>query len=174
MTVEWSSDQSRYNGNGGRGKEKTPQKGVALMPNLAESLKQAMVRIARKEIRDQTGTTKRAATQHRRDIADLKRRIAALEKEVAFLRRQEKKRVGGKAPIELAEGARFSPRWVKVHRTKLGLSATDYAELVGVHAITIYNWEQGKTKPRKEQLASLVAIRRLGKREAMERLEMVR
>ncbi len=143
------------------------------MPNLAESLKQAMVRIARKEIRGQTGTTKRAATQHRRDIADLKRKIAALEKEVTFLRRQEQKRVGGKVPIELAEGARFSPRWVRVHRSKLGLSATDYAELVGVHPITIYSWEQGKTKPRKEQLASLVAIRKLGKREAMKRLEMV-
>ena len=37
------------------------------MPNLAEALKQAMVRIARKEIRDQTGITKRAANQHRRD-----------------------------------------------------------------------------------------------------------
>ncbi|MCZ6655242.1 MAG: hypothetical protein O7D91_19720, partial [Planctomycetota bacterium] len=74
----WSSDQYEYNGDGGRGKEKYPQKGLALMPNQAESLKQAMVRIARKEIRGQTGTTKRAATQHRRDIADLKRKFAAL------------------------------------------------------------------------------------------------
>lgn len=47
-----------------------------------------------------------------------------------------------------------------------GFSATDYALLVGVHPITVYSWEQGKTKPRKEQLAALADVRKLGKREA--------
>ena len=49
----------------------------------------------------------------------------------------------------------------------------DYAALVGVSAMTIYNWEHGKTKPAKEQLAALVAVRRLGKREAERRWEML-
>ena len=42
---------------------------------------------------------------------------------------------------------------------------------VGVSALTIYNWEQAKSRPRKEQLASLVAVRGLGKRQAQEKLE---
>ena len=49
------------------------------------------------------------------------------------------------SPVQ--DAASYGP----VHRTKLGLSASDYAKLVGVHPITIYSWEQGKTKPRKEQ-----------------------
>jgi len=77
------------------------------------------------------------------------------------------------ASPELADGARFSPHWVKANREKLGLSAEDYAALVGVHAMTIYNWEHGRSKPRKSQLASLVAVRKLGRKEAWRRLEMM-
>lgn len=35
------------------------------------------------------------------------------------------------------------------------MSAADYAKLVGVSPQTIYNWEKGKTRPRKEQIARL-------------------
>jgi len=142
------------------------------MPNLAKILKDETARIARKEVRTETSTTRKASAQYRRDIADLKRKVAALEKEISFLRKQERKRATRKPPAELAENARFSPRWVKANREKLGLSAAQYGELVGVHAMTIYNWEHGKSKPRKEQLASLVAVRKLGRREAIRRLEM--
>ena len=56
---------------------------------------------------------------------------------------------------------------------KLGLSAADYATLVEVSAQTIYNWERGKSKPQEQQLASLLAVRDLGKREALKRLELL-
>jgi DNA-binding transcriptional regulator YiaG len=42
-----------------------------------------------------------------------------------------------------------------------------------VTAQTIFNWEHGKSKPRDQQLASLVVVRRLGKREALKRLELL-
>ena len=45
--------------------------------------------------------------------------------------------------------------------------------VVGVTGQTVYNWEQGKSKPRDEQLAALVAVRELGKREAVNRLELL-
>ncbi len=54
-----------------------------------------------------------------------------------------------------------------------GLSAADYADLVGVSAQTVYSWEQGKSKPRDTQLAALVAVRDLGKRDAWKRLELL-
>jgi DNA-binding transcriptional regulator YiaG len=69
------------------------------------------------------------------------------------------------------DGAHFSARSVKAQRRKTGLSAADYAKLIDVSALTIYNWEQAKSRPRKEQLASLVAVRALGKRQAMAKLE---
>lgn len=39
--------------------------------------------------------------------------------------------------------------------------------------MSVYHWESGKVRPRPEQVAKLAAIRGLGKREAMERLEML-
>ncbi len=137
------------------------------MLNLATALKVEIQRLARKEVKAQTSAMKKASSQHRRDIAELKRQIRDLTKEVAYLRKQEQRREGTKATANV----RFSPSWVKAHREKLELSAADYGALVGVSAMTIYNWEKGKTKPRQEQLAAWAAIRGLGKREAWKRVE---
>ena len=38
-------------------------------------------------------------------------------------------------------------------------------------AQSIYNWESEKARPRAEQIAKLVALRGVGEREAVERLE---
>lgn len=72
---------------------------------------------------------------------------------------------------ENLEGVRFSARSVKAQRTRLKLSAADYGKLVGVSGLTIYNWESGKTRPRQQQLAALVAVRAYGRREALAKLE---
>ena len=94
-------------------------------------------------------------------------------KRVAFLESQEKKRVSRPTPEAPVVPVRFSPLWVKSHRQRLGLSAQDYGRLVGVSALTVYNWESGKSKPRKEALAAVAAVRGLGKREALKRLEIL-
>ena len=143
------------------------------MPNFAAALKKEIVRLARKEIRSQTGVTKRAATQHRRDLAALKRVVAELRKEVAFLAAQEKKRVKHQPLEDRSEEVRFSPRWLKLHREKIGLSAADYGKLVGVSSLTIYNWESGKARPRPTLLSALAAVRGLRRREALKRLELL-
>jgi hypothetical protein len=55
-----------------------------------------------------TKTTKRLTARYRRDIAAPKRQIAPLQKTVAFLQAQEKRRVAAQpAPAKPAEGARF-------------------------------------------------------------------
>ena len=145
------------------------------MPNVATALKDEIRRVARKEFRAMVGTTKRAVAQYRRDIAKLKRQMREQEKEIAFLKAQERKRLGQSQPAEATEleGVRFSPRSVKAQRERLGLSQQDYAKLVGVSPMTIYNWEAGKSRPRGEQFAALVAIRGLGKREALAKLALL-
>ena len=77
------------------------------MPNLASALKGEISRLSWKEIKEQVGTTKRAAIQHRRDIAELKRLVQDLFKHLTFLEAEDRKRVSAQAPPELAEGARF-------------------------------------------------------------------
>lgn len=52
--------------------------------------------------------------------------------------------------------ARFSPLWLKKHRTKLDLSAEQYAKLAGASAQSVYFWESGRTKPRAAQVAKVV------------------
>ena len=145
------------------------------MADLAGALKEEIRRLARKEIKAETGATKQTVAHYRREIATLKRQVREQEKKVAFLETQERKRLG-KPPAgeEAAETVRFSPRSVKAQRERLGFSAADYAKLVGVSSLTIYNWELGKSRPQKAQLAALVAVRGIGKREALAKLELLK
>lgn len=144
------------------------------MPNFAVTLKEEIRRLARKEIRAQVTATKKAAAQHRRDIARLKREIKAHERRMGLLAtRLDRQDAAGSAAAAAEngmEGARFSARSVRAQRTRLKLSAQDYGRLVGVSGQTIYHWEQGKARPRKSQMAALVAVRGIGKREALARL----
>jgi DNA-binding transcriptional regulator YiaG len=139
------------------------------MPNIASVLKEEIRRLAKREIKIETGKTKHAITQYRRDIAKLKQRLAEQDRKIATLQKQAGK------PVEMLEEdaenkVRFSARSVKAQRARLGLSALDYGKLVGVSQLTIYAWEQGKSRPRKAQLAALAAVRGIGKREAMQKL----
>jgi DNA-binding transcriptional regulator YiaG len=140
------------------------------MSRLATALKDEIRRLARKEIKAQTGRTAKAVAQYRRDIAQLKRQQSELEKRLALVESTGRKA----APEAHVNGdARFSARSVKAQRRRTGLSATDYAKLVGVSPLTIYNWENKKSRPRREQLTALVALRGLGKREAHAKLSLM-
>ena len=141
------------------------------MPNIAAVLKEEICRLARREIRTQVGKTQKAAVQYRRDIAKLKRLLSGQEKELRRLKREIQEHGGQpQAAEEPLEAVRFSSRSVKAQRQRLALSAADYGRLVGVSGLTIYNWEHDKARPRKAQLAALVAVRGIGKREALKKL----
>ncbi|WP_159277256.1 helix-turn-helix domain-containing protein [Variovorax boronicumulans] len=143
------------------------------MPNIASILKAEISRVARKEVRAEIETLKKASVAHRSSIADLRRQVSALEKE---LRRVAKGAVRSSAAPDSGGDAgevtkrRFSASRLAAHRAKLGLSAAIYGQLVGVSGQTIYHWEQGKARPRAAQLESLAAVRELGAREIAERL----
>ena len=59
------------------------------MPNLQSVLKQEIQRLARKGVRYELEATKKAVAQHRRDIAELKRRNRTLERTVNYLQSRE-------------------------------------------------------------------------------------
>jgi DNA-binding transcriptional regulator YiaG len=144
------------------------------MPNIAAVLKSEISRLARKEIREQTQTLQRQSAQYRRDIAALKRQVTLLERKASLLEKtvlSEKPSRSGDVDVERV---RFSPKGLRSQRKRLGMSAGDYGKLVGVSSQTIYNWEQGSSKPRKQQLAELAALRGIGKKEALARLEQAK
>ncbi len=138
------------------------------MPNITSVLNDQIRRIARREIKATTRSTRKASGQYRRVIAALKRQIVDLMRRLGLIEKRQPKQVV--APPEVVEKARFRAQGVKSHRAKLGLSAKDFGALVGVDGQTIYKWELGKSRPRRAQMAKLLTVRGLGKREAMARL----
>ena len=97
----------------------------------------------------------------------MKRRILALEKQAAHI---SKKVTRPGAETEATTRVRFSAKGFATKRQNLGLSAADMGKLLGVSSQTVYHWESGKTKPRQSQLAAIAAVRKMGKRDAMARL----
>ncbi len=147
------------------------------MPNLNAVLGEEIRRLARKEIKAQSGSSQKSASKSRSEMAELKRRVADLEKRLAKAEKgglasgSGKTSSAGKASSDSGKRPRFSPNWVSKHREKLGLSAAEYGKLAGVSALTIYNWEKGASTPREKQLNAWGEIRTLGKREARRRLD---
>jgi DNA-binding transcriptional regulator YiaG len=139
------------------------------MSTLANALKEEIRRLARKEIKASTQSMAKAVAQFRREIAKLKRQVRSHERSLAAL--QSQRPTAPKLPVD--GKMRFSARSAKAQRAKTGLSAADYALLVGVSALTIYNWENGKSRPRKEQFAALAALRGIGRREAVRRIQVL-
>ena len=141
------------------------------MSNIGTVLKEEIVRLSRRECRQQIDPTKKLTTQQRHDIASLKRQVAQLEHQVAMLSR---KSLGSSSRVTTvdpsAKPTRFSAKGLQAQRSRIGLSQTDFGKVLGVSAQSIYNWESENARPRSEQIAKLVALRSLGKREVAARL----
>ncbi|MHC4909081.1 MAG: helix-turn-helix domain-containing protein [Planctomycetota bacterium] len=157
------------------------------MSTFVSALKQEVSRLARKEVRAQLEPMKKASARHRSEIAELKRLVGQLTKRVVDLERQVKRqsstrpgRNGNSAMVVKGTGndgqgprRRFSPAWLRDHRQRVGMSAAEYARLIGVSTLTIYNWEHEKTRPRAAQVEVIAEVRQLGKREARRKLETI-
>ena len=143
------------------------------MPNIAAVLKQEISRIARKEVRSETASLKKASAQYRRDIAELKRRVSNLQRKIPVLEKQMLQSAPSRVTGADVANVRFTANGLCSLRRRLGLSAADYGKLVGVTAQTIYSWENGLSRPRKQQLPALASIRPMGKREAQARLDQL-
>lgn len=134
------------------------------MSDIQKVLREEISRLARKEVKSEIESLKKASSQQRSAIAGLRRQIEGLERQLKQLAKQA---TSGK-PASNAQDAveaqgepsrRFSAKRLAAHRAKLGLSAAAYGKLVNVSGQTIYNWEQGAARPRPAQLQALVAVR---------------
>ena len=148
------------------------------MPNIATVLKAEITRLARKELREKSDALKRTVVLQRKEIANLKARLQALERTVRSLDKLPKPHrirtvaSAGGASVEpvAAEGLRFRAAGMASNRKRLGLSAADFALLVGTTSQSIYAWEAGRAKPRAEALKAIASLRHIGKREVETRL----
>ena len=145
------------------------------MTTFANQLKAEIARIAKKSGKAETADLKKSSAKYRSEIAELKRRIAALESAISRIGKQAGKaaKFGAKASpgaTEDKEKLRFRQDGFITLRKKLALSANEMGQLLGVSGQSIYKWEQGKAKPRASQLPAIAAARKMGKKEVMAKL----
>ena len=141
------------------------------MPNVASILKSEISRVARKEVRGETLALKKAVSVYRSEIAALKRRASAVEQ---LLRRLAKGQSKVPASPEVAQDPgkyRFSAKGLASQRQRLGLSAEQCGLLLGASSQSVYNWEQGKTRPLARHLPAIAAVRGMSKKDAATRLQ---
>ena len=144
------------------------------MSNSASILRDEVLRLARKEVRKEVVSLRKASAQHRSDIAALKRQIAFLVKQQGRIEKKNPSKVETESGNDGASRFRFSAKRLAAQRAKQGLSAAEMGALIGVSAQTIYHWEAGKTRPRQSQLTAIAATRRLGKRQIKAALEALK
>lgn len=135
-------------------------------------IKSEIIRLAKREVRKISVPLSREVWGMKSTVSQLRKTVSALEKFVTLQQKElEKKEPPLKAPPEEVKMSRFSPRLIKSLRKRLGLSQREMASLGGVTVGAVYQWESGKFEPRGEKKAMLVALRKLGRREARRLLE---
>lgn len=141
------------------------------MPDIATTLKQEIARLARKELRSETDSLKKAVARYRSEIAGMKRRIETLERQ----QKRTASAIPAKAPVENQDqtSLRFRAAGFAQHRKRLGLSAREMGLLLDASPLSVYKWEAGQARPRTKHLEAIAEVRKMGKREAAKRLEQL-
>ena len=139
------------------------------MAKIETILREAIARGARRQVRSMV-------LPLRREVFRLRRKVAQLHGGLMGLRRSAAgwERIMDAAPPvppvseETAKAARLSPRLIRSLRRRLGLSQIALAQLVGVSGPAVAHWEAGESAPNGQSRATLVALRRVGRREVKE------
>jgi DNA-binding transcriptional regulator YiaG len=138
--------------------------------SVMKELQSEITRLARKELKKELEPIKRVNAAQRGYIADLRRDVTELQKQVARLQK-----ASGQVPVEEAEEKNFwiSGKGIVSLRKKLGLTQAQLAMLAGVSTQSVVKWEKvdGKIPFRSQETADAVqTVRAMGKRDAWEKL----
>jgi DNA-binding transcriptional regulator YiaG len=132
------------------------------MSTLAQTIKDEIRRISRREIRLALSNFRRDHVALKKRLAEQKRRIFTLEKENKELSKKQAafsqdQRVEAHSEPE-AEHVAVYARGIKSLRRRLGLSQINLATLVGMNRISIAHWEKksGKITIRKPEVRKML------------------
>lgn len=136
------------------------------MPNVQEALRALILRLARREIRAVTRPMRTELRGLRRRLAGVPKAVGDLGRHVAdLLRSQDLRRARLQASPEEVKAARFSGGLIQKLRRRLKLTQAELAQLVGVSVTAVRAWEAGRSKPQGARRSTLVALRKMGRRE---------
>lgn len=142
------------------------------MPNIASILKDEIIRLTRKEFRQQVEPLKKQVLAQRKQLTSLKQELETLRRGVkAASKGSRQAGPAKKDPNAPAAAIRYSAAGLRKLRERLGLSRDALAPLLGASSQAIYNWEQTDTRPRQEFLEKIAALRGLSKKQVDALLE---
>ena len=144
------------------------------MSTFAKSFRDEVTRLARKEAKAAVAPIRKPSGANRSAVADLKRRVAALEKETRRLAALLAKIPPPAAtPAAGDQKARITGKGMRALRRKLRLSGAELGQLVGITGAAVYAWEKrnGPLRVRPTTRAAILSIRTLGAREAKAQLQ---
>ena len=137
--------------------------------DIKQALNDEIRRLARKEIKAAVTPLLGTVSALKKQIAEQKRQIAALEK-----RCQVPENAAPAAAVEAEDDekqVRLNAAGILRLRTKLGLTQGEFAKVLGVAMHTVSVWEQGRRTPRRAHKVRICALRGLGKRELKKMLD---
>ena len=142
------------------------------MSTFANSFKAEVIRLARKEAKAAVNPIRTPAGATRKGIADLKQRVAALEKDCRRLSALLVKEPQPQAEAAEEQKVRITGKGMRSLRQKLGLSAIEFGKLLGVTRVAVHKWErkEGPLRFRGVTRTAIMSVKSLGAREAKERL----
>jgi DNA-binding XRE family transcriptional regulator len=118
------------------------------------------------------GESKQAVAALRAELRAIRKALALLARQVASGRGGAAGARAGRAVSVPASGgpgdgrrARFAPALMRKHRQALGMSRKAYAGLLGVSGLSVYLWEAGRNKPRRDTVLAWQDLRKKGARE---------
>jgi len=136
--------------------------------SIMNELKKEIIRLSRKEISKELAPVKRVTAKQRTLIANLRRDVTDLQKEVHALSKAGS--VTLTEPKQEQPGFWITGKGIKAIRKRLGISQVQLAKLVGVSDQAVATWEQkeGKVVFRQQETAvRLAELRSMNKTTVM-------
>lgn len=142
------------------------------MNTFSNAFRAEVVRMARKELKPELQSMRKAITSHRSEIAALKREVKALASQLKATQRLTKVPIAPKASAVVdqpkpAAGGDFNAQAFADKRAELGITQKQMAQLVGASPLSVYKWESGQVRPRAAQQVRISEVLKMGKRKAL-------
>ncbi len=149
------------------------------MSTFADSLKNEIARVARKELREEIAALRKTSAAQRSEIAALKKQFKGMQAQVNKLGRVKNKSEAVRAEPAADQSVMsiqpkgkpgrkvvFTAERLKAQRARLGFTQEQMAKLLEVSSLSIWKWESGGAVPRASRVPQILQRLALGKREA--------
>lgn len=140
------------------------------MPSIAVVLKQEIHRLAKKATKAELDALRQSVLLQKRQLSALKKELASLRRDLARAPRERTVSASAAPDEDASQKLRFVAKGFRSLRARLGLTLDEMAQLLGVSAQSVYNWEHERARPRPAQVQAIAELRALGKRKVRARL----